>query len=377
MRSHDSRFNGVGFNLSFKVDHYLKIIIIISLISLNLTIIHATDPRPEIKLDKKSLKTRALTGDLYAQDALGSLYKTMDKADKAIHWFRQAAMSGNASAQNHLGLMLLQSNQDQQALHWFNKSSAQGNLAAEVNIGIYYYDIGQYQTAFKIFQSSALKGYSVGQYHLAQLYDVGPGQDQGIKKSPQLAVKWYTKAAKAGDAGAQYQLGSCYLVGHGIPQSFTHALKWSTRAAEQNFKSAQYAVSLMHAQGIGTSQSYEDGLKWCQRAAQLGHRAAQEKLGWINGIPIPNQSDQSMLTTFSIAIAQMRVEGQQNFDSLYRFSQGIYGYAAHDKIMHNLNSFPGTTTYTYCDRSAQDEFNRLTRQSDSLINQLWHRCAIL
>ena len=46
-------------------------------------------------------------------------------------------------------------------------------------------------------------------------------------------MKWYTKAAEQGDAGAQYNLGNCYRAGTGVKKDEKEAVKWYTKSAEQ------------------------------------------------------------------------------------------------------------------------------------------------
>ena len=43
---------------------------------------------------------------------------------------------------------------------------------------------------------------------------------EGVPKSIKTAVKWYTLAAKQGNAGAQFNLGWMYGKGQGIPQDY-------------------------------------------------------------------------------------------------------------------------------------------------------------
>jgi len=44
-------------------------------------------------------------------------------------------------------------------------------------------------------------------------------------------MKWYRKAADQGDAAAQFNLGTLYYNGRGVPQDLVEAHKWYTLAA--------------------------------------------------------------------------------------------------------------------------------------------------
>ena len=57
--------------------------------------------------------------------------------------------------------------------------------------------------------------------------------------------------ANAGDADAQYNLGVCYNVGHGVPQDSVQGAAWIRKAAEQGLVGAQFNLGLMYAYGRG------------------------------------------------------------------------------------------------------------------------------
>ena len=46
------------------------------------------------------------------------------------------------------------------------------------------------------------------------------------------AVHWYTRAAEAGDATAQFDLSFHYYDGNGVPKDMALAKRWLTLAAE-------------------------------------------------------------------------------------------------------------------------------------------------
>ena len=53
------------------------------------------------------------------------------------------------------------------------------------------------------------------------------------------AFEYYLKAARQGDAEAQYNLGVCYRKGYGVEKDLTEAVKWLRKAADQGFAEAQ------------------------------------------------------------------------------------------------------------------------------------------
>lgn len=57
--------------------------------------------------------------------------------------------------------------------------------------------------------------------------------------SAQTTYKTYIKAAKKGDADAQYRIGSCYSKGDGIEKDEKKAVNWWRKAAEQGHAISQ------------------------------------------------------------------------------------------------------------------------------------------
>ena len=70
--------------------------------------------------------------------------------------------------------------------------------------------------------------------------------------SGQTPITTLRKAAEAGNADAQLQLGRAYWNGKGVPQDFTEALRWYRRSADGGNPLAQvalgaaYYLSLIH-----------------------------------------------------------------------------------------------------------------------------------
>ena len=68
------------------------------------------------------------------------------------------------------------------------------------------------------------------------------------------------RAAEAGDAGAQYNLGICYTNGTGVAADARAAVKWYTRAAEAGDAGAQRNLGVCYADGTGVARDYRRAL---------------------------------------------------------------------------------------------------------------------
>ena len=62
---------------------------------------------------------------------------------------------------------------------------------------------------------------------------------QGVDVNYEKAFEWWEKAAKQGEAEAQYNLGSMYENGHGVDQDDSMAMRWYAKAAAQGFRGAE------------------------------------------------------------------------------------------------------------------------------------------
>ena len=56
------------------------------------------------------------------------------------------------------------------------------------------------------------------------------------------ALDWYLKAAKKGNAGAEYKLGWMYEQGKGVTPIYEMALRWYRKAAAHGNKDAQAGI---------------------------------------------------------------------------------------------------------------------------------------
>ncbi len=84
------------------------------------------------------------------------------------------------------------------------------------------------------------------------------------------AMSWFRKAAEAGYAPAQVELGEL-LDGAGSDQE---AARWFRLAAEQGYAPGAHALARMYATGEGVSRDYGQAVRWFRRAAQAGHAPA-------------------------------------------------------------------------------------------------------
>jgi TPR repeat protein len=69
-----------------------------------------------------------------------------------------------------------------------------------------------------------------------------------VEKNPTNAAQWYRRAAQAGDAAAQNNLGALLRDGLGVPQDFAQAADWFKRAADQGYAKAMLNLGALYEQ---------------------------------------------------------------------------------------------------------------------------------
>jgi uncharacterized protein len=111
------------------------------------------------------------------------------------------------------------------------------------------------------------------------------------------AFPHFARAAQAGLPAAQFRLGRCYLLGHGVPRCQIAALRWLKCAATSGDVAAQSLLASLALQGIcdtmsdglfdisgsrcGGVPNYHKALHWAERAASVGSPEALAVLGHI------------------------------------------------------------------------------------------------
>jgi TPR repeat protein len=131
---------------------------------------------------------------------------------------------------------------------------------------------GDYATAQREWQPLAEQGYARAQFNLGTLYDNG----WGVPQDDTRAVKWYLKAAMQGEARAQYNLAQIYQNGESLLQNYAEAANWYRKAAEQGMFPAHYNLGVMYYKGQGVSKDYVLAHMWFDLAGAYGMSEASK-----------------------------------------------------------------------------------------------------
>jgi uncharacterized protein len=134
--------------------------------------------------------------------------------------------------------------------------------AGPLEDGIDAYHEKGYAKAAELWRPLAEAGNAPAQYLLGSLYVEG----NGVERDDATAFMWFLRAANQGDAAAQYNVGASYSGGKGAPKSDVDAAKWFRRAADQGVVFAQLNLGLLYAAGNGVPQDSVEALKWLELA---------------------------------------------------------------------------------------------------------------
>ncbi len=118
---------------------------------------------------------------------------------------------------------------------------------------------------------AANKGDATAQYQVGSKYRDGTG----MPKDHPTAMVWFRRAADQGHAGAQYALSRMYFA-----SSIPTANEWARKAATQGHLEAQVSLALNCdlLSFVGAPGTHEEAIKWYTKAAEQGHRLAQSCL---------------------------------------------------------------------------------------------------
>jgi len=110
----------------------------------------------------------------------------------------------------------------------------------------------------------------------------GSHYQKGIKNykpdDAAAAVRELKPLAERGNADAQFNLGSLYYQGWGLPQDYQEAVRWFRKAAEQRHTYAQTTLGTIYAEGVQgvIAKDYPQALMWFIFAAAQGDAEAME-----------------------------------------------------------------------------------------------------
>lgn len=130
-------------------------------------------------------------------------------------------------------------------------------------------------------QKAAKKGDAAAQFQLGRAYYRG----NGVDKDPKKALELIRKAADAGNPDAIDSMGFLYANGEIVELDESQAVKWFRRGAEAGLARSKLNLGLLLRQGKTIQPSAAESLKLMEEAAAAGLPEAKSYLGqlYFNG----------------------------------------------------------------------------------------------
>jgi uncharacterized protein len=219
---------------------------------------------------------------------------------------RQAALfslltlgaASNQAAAQPCKLTLDQSNPT--SMQTLQQQADDGGACAQFNMGYLHYTQQRYAESEAWYAKAAGQGVERAAFEIAILH-----RDQLLPSDEAARRRWLTQAAEQGLDLAQMELGLDYLESADTQESLFEAMHWFERAAKQGNAPAQYQLGELYwsndrgaqfavggdEQAIHFSSSDTKALYWICKAAQNNLAQAQFSLGevYVSGRIMPNR----------------------------------------------------------------------------------------
>lgn len=129
----------------------------------------------------------------------------------------------------------------------------------------------------------------------------------------QLSLADLVRRARAGNAQAQFELGSRFNYGRSVPKNVPEALVWLRRAGLAGQLEAQRLLAVKYFNGFDVAIDQEEAFRWAQRLAEAGDAAGQVTLAsmYANGEGVPRSLVRSYMW-YDIAAASAQLAAQDD-----------------------------------------------------------------
>lgn len=167
---------------------------------------------------------------------------------------------------------------------------------------------------YKKCKKAAKKGDAEAQYKMGLHFwreNTEPADALDCNKS----AYWHLKAAEQGHAGAQYKVGHYYEIGlleEG--ENMQKAVEFYAKAAAQGHAEAQHDLAYCYEEGNGVEQDDVKALEFYKKAAEQGHARAQYSMGFY----IKKENVAEAMKWWEKAAAQGDVDSLGELASQYR-----------------------------------------------------------
>ena len=163
-------------------------------------------------------------------------------------------------------------------------------------------------------REAAAMGNAEAQFIIATRYLNGT---DGVEQDFAKAAYWYGKASAAGNAPAQYRLGTLYERGKGVARDMNAALGWYERAGALGNVKAMHNAAVLAAGNEQRDPDYARAFKWFSLGAAHGLKDSQFNLAVLleRGLGTKANSKEALFW-FSMAAKQNDADADKRADKL-------------------------------------------------------------
>lgn len=159
------------------------------------------------------------------------------------------------------------------ALHFYDLAAKCNSVDAFRELGYIYQKKGS-SAAVGMFEKAASKGDIASAYQYAKAVL----NSNGYSDKKQEAIIYLIKAAEAGNAQAQCDLGTYYYQGKYVTKDFEKAVEWFRKSAVGEWALGHWNLALCYMDGVGVVKNYDEALHWFGEATARGYMQQFEKM---------------------------------------------------------------------------------------------------
>lgn len=152
-----------------------------------------------------------------------------------------------------------------------------GVVPAALALGRMHHERRNYREAARWFTHAARRGNAEATYELAVMMRLG----QGVVPDYAQAARLFRETASKGYPEAQHNLGNCYHEGIGVQKDLRQAVYWYRQAAEAGHTNAEFMLGKCYLHGMGVRQDPLQAQRWLSLAASKGHADARRLHGRV------------------------------------------------------------------------------------------------
>lgn len=231
---------------------------------------------------------------MYARVRETGMYKVEPDKKAYIYYLKKAAALGQEDALLDLGYYYFEKNDYDKALDCFAE--------CELDDARLYWSIAiiceakkqDYKNALRYYQLSMEDDYPDAIERMAEAY---LGDELGLERDEKTALKLFKKAAKLGNAAAQYNLGMAYACGYyGVTPDKEKAVFWLKKSAKGENPMACVQMGLYNLYTVKTDKAYKKAFEYFQNAYYLGEEEAVINLGlcYLQGKGVEKNSKEAV-----------------------------------------------------------------------------------